>query len=211
MMVRLLALVALVLGGIPPVAAQVQDRVPPARDERPAIGRPADSGAWLDEIGRRFSLDALDRRFDVGPLGVGLIVASRRPNLDLPADTGSAATRYRLADTQFRATDIGVDLRVRWPSAIDPAGGTIEPYLAVGPALSVTPVVESPFAGTTTHPEPLLPPMALGVRGALGLTWHISRDASLYGEYRLSQDRPFGSRSAGDVGVDLFYGFSIRF
>lgn len=210
MMVRLLALIVLVLGGIPPVAAQAQDRVPLASEERAAVGRATDTGAWSDELGRRFSLESLDRRFDIGAIGLGLIVASRRPNLDLP-DAGSAATRYRLAETQFRATDVGLDLRLRWPSAIDSTGGTIQPYVGVGPAISLAPAVDSPFAGATMHPDPLLPPMALGMRGALGLMWQISRDASLYGEYRLSQDRPFGSRTAGELGVDLFYGFSIKF
>ena len=60
----------------------------------------------------------------------------------------------------------------------------------------------------TARSDPGLP---VGMRGSVGLTWHLAPDASLYGEYRMTQDRPFAGRHGGDVGSDLFYGFSIRF
>jgi hypothetical protein len=46
------------------------------------------------------------------------------------------------------------------------------------------------------------------MRGALGLTWQLSPNASLFGEYRVAPDRTHG-RSSGDS--DLFYGLQIKF
>lgn len=53
------------------------------------------------------------------------------------------------------------------------------------------------------------------MKSALGLSWQLTKDASLFGELRLIQDR-FGL--PGHVGADhdhgggdLLYGFSLRF
>ena len=56
--------------------------------------------------------------------------------------------------------------------------------------------------------------MSLGMKSAVGIMWQLTRSASLFGEYRLIQDR-FGlpaRGSASDRGsADLFYGFSLKF
>jgi hypothetical protein len=197
---------ALVLAVLAPAAARAQ-AVFPAADDRGSFG--IDGGPRLEDDGRRSSLPSLGERLEFGPVGMGLHVAPRRPSLGLLREgAGGDAPGYRLADTSPRTTDIGLDLQLRWPSAVDPTVGALTPYLSVGPAVSVTPPEESPFAAVPARTDPTL---ALGLRGALGITWRVSPAAAFFGEYRLIQERPLGSRAGGEVGADLFYGFSFRF
>jgi len=147
---RLLVLIALVLGGIAPVVVRAQLPAPLGGDEGPTLGRTREGAPWLDEIVRRDALESPEPRLDVGPIGLGLVVASRRPNLDLPGDLGSAATRYRLADTQLRATDLGLDLRLRWPSASD---------ARIDISVVVPPAPDAPATRTSPRPHPSIAPI----------------------------------------------------
>jgi hypothetical protein len=160
----------------------------------------------------RFSLGVLGQRLGVGPLDVGVTVARRRPSLELDATgSGQGAGAYRLSDTELRTTDIGVDLRLRWPSMLGEPTIPVQPYLSLGPAVSLATVDELPLGVGTSAMSRRETTMSLGMRGAVGLTWQLSTDASVFGEYRLTQDRPLGTRGAGERGLDLFYGFSLRF
>lgn len=164
--------------------------------------------------------DGLDAgpRIGLGVFDVGVAVAPRRPTFTLSGTlTGrtdaapSMSPLYRLGQTELNTTDIGVELRLKWPTsttAPEPAASTVQPYVSLGPSIAV-PVGEEPLALSrqATKPEPA---MSLGVRGTLGLMWRIAPDASVFGEYRLIQDRQAGSRVSNDS-VDLFYGFSLRF
>jgi hypothetical protein len=191
-----LALVASLGGGLVPARAQ-------------------DTGPYrllLEPVDSRLGpVSALPSRLELGLFDLGVAVAPRRPTLTPMAAESSATSLSRLGGAEAGTTDIGLDLRLRWPTSTttsESPHGTVQPYLSLGPALSV-PVGEEPLmlGRTTTRPEPA---MSVGMRGALGLTWRVAPEASLFGEYRLIQDRP-GSRTSPDTAVDLFYGFSLRF
>jgi hypothetical protein len=146
-------------------------------------------------------------RLDFGLVDLGVSVAPRRPGASLAPARETSTSLARLADTGIVTTDIGLDLRVRWPSA--PRAGEpapLQPYVSLGPALAVPVGDEALTVGR--HPAPAEPAAALGVRGALGLTWQLWPDASLFGEYRIAPDRG-GARTTGDA--DFFYGLNIRF
>ncbi len=172
--------------------------------------------------GRDFSIDAIGRKLDLGPVGLGLDVAPRRTpfTLDpvpdaraqgrLPSIYNSGSYTFgSVADRNLRTTDIGLDLRLRWPSAQDSAlAGQIQPYALLGPALSLITPNDGVLSRSAGHDDPT---MSLGMRGALGLTWQVSKDAALFGEYRVTQDRASGRSAGSERGIDMFYGFSLRF
>ena len=163
---------------------------------------------------KAFDFDTFAQRLDLGPIGFGVSVNPRRPSLlhDQGPSSGLAASAfYGLGDTQLRTTEIGLDLRLRWPSGAEAAAlSVVEPYVSLGPALFVGSHDDSPALARGANRDR---PMALGMRGALGVMWRVTRDAELFGEYRLTQDRgAAGSKASGDLGgADLFYGFSLRF
>ena len=146
-------------------------------------------------------------RLDFGLFDFGVSVASRRPGASIGGVKETTTSLYRLADTEIVTTDIGLDIRLRWPS---PAGVTepspLQPYVSLGPALAV-PLGEDALA-ISRQPLRTEPATSLGVRGALGLTWHLSPDASVFGEYRRIQDRGTAIRAAEG---DFFYGLNLRF
>lgn len=168
---------------------------------------PLAGGSWLTAFGQRLEL---------GPIDLGLRVAPRRPSLSLdltsrPTVTGAMAL-YRLTDTDLRTMDIGLDLRLRWPSMAteSTALSHLQPYVSLGPAVSVTTADDVAAIGRLAPRTDRA--MSLGMQGALGLLWPLTKDASLFGEYRMIQDRSLGSRTTtGEFGVDLSYGFSVRF
>ena len=160
------------------------------------------------------SVGAFGQRLDLGLVDVGFTVAPRRLVLDTPADSASSAVRYRLGETDLPRSDVGLDLRLRWPSwtgALEPRLSPLQPYLSFGPALSRALGQEPMPVSRATSASRSDPGLPVGMRGAVGLTWQLAPDASLYGEYRLTQDRPFAGRHGGETGADLFYGFSVRF
>ena len=146
-------------------------------------------------------------RLDFGLFDFGVSVASRRPGTSNAGVNETTTSLYRLADTEIVTTDIGLDIRLRWPS---PLGATepsaLQPYVSLGPALAV-PLGEDALA-MSRQPLRTEPATSLGVRGALGLMWHLSPDASFFGEYRRIQDRGTASRAAEG---DFFYGLNLRF
>jgi hypothetical protein len=146
-------------------------------------------------------------RLDFGFIDFGVSVASRRPGVGFGAAQETATSLYRLADTEITTADIGLDVRFRWPATYHGTVlPTLQPYVSLGPALAV-PVGEDALAISRSglRPEPA---MTLGLRSALGLSWQLSPGASLFGEYRIVQDRSSG-RSAGET--DLFYGLQLKF
>ena len=146
-------------------------------------------------------------RLDFGLIDLGVSVASRRPGASNGSVNETTTSLYRLADTEIVTTDIGLDIRLRWPS---PAGATepasLQPYFSLGPALAV-PLGEDALA-ISRQPLRTEPATSLGVRGALGLMWQLSPDASVFGEYRRIQDRGTASRATEG---DFFYGLNLRF
>ena len=196
-----------VLAGVAPVAAQ--GRFGPDLLD---LGRGDDRARW-DEA-RPPSADggpsvgAFGQRLDLGLVDVGFSIAPRRLSLETPADSASAAVRYRLGDTELPRNDVGLDVRLRWPSWTGTPA--LQPYLSFGPALSRALSEEPSPVGrqSSTRSDGGLP---VGMRGTVGLTWQLAPDAALYGEYRMTQDRPFAGRHGGELGSDLFYGFSLRF
>lgn len=182
------------------------------------LGRDDDRSLW-DE--RRApvadggpSVGAFGQRLDLGLVDVGFSMAPRRLMLDTPADSASSAVRYRLGDSDLPRSDVGLDLRLRWPSwtgALEPRLSPLRPYLSFGPALSRALGQDPMPASRATSAARADTGLPVGMRGAVGLTWQLAPDASLYGEYRLTQDRAFGRRHGGEAGADLFYGFSLRF
>ena len=153
------------------------------------------------------SIGALNPRVGFGFMDLGVSVAPRRQTATLSQASETTSSLYRLADTTVSTTDVGVDLRLWWPS-IAGSDASVLPYVSLGPALGV-PVGDDPLA-TRLNPRSDAG-MTLGMHGALGVMWQLAPGASLFGEYRLIQDRGLGTRSGGDVGVDLFYGFSLKF
>ena len=169
-----------------------------------------------------FSLGTLGQKLERSPVGVGLNVAPLRQKIadDPTMDRTVATSLYRLIDTDIRTTAIGLDLKLRWPSfgARESASSPLQPYVSVGPALLVSRGDEAGWLNTgLLNRQPLHSDvgMSVGMKSALGLTWQLTKDASLFGEYRLIQDR-FGlpGRAGADrdhSSADLFYGFSLRF
>jgi hypothetical protein len=183
---------------------------------------PSESRSWPRLDGRADALDPLgagSAGMDgqrLGPVGFGLRVAPRKliVNLDPSDGRGGAGSTsiYHLTDSELKTTDIGLDLTLRWPSLATPdesGVSQLQPYVSLGPAVSVTAADEA--AGILHGSSRLERPLTLGMHGALGLVWQVSRDASFFGEYRLTQDRSLGNRPAADRGVDLFYGFLLKF
>ena len=184
-------------------------------DDGPAAGlRFGDLDTWSSLEPRRDAGFTLGQRLDLGFVDLGVRVGPRHALLAPPPDAvSSAASRYRLGETELAAsTDVGVDLRLRWPSwagSREPALGALQPFLSLGPAISRTPGQELlPASSVTARRDEA---MSLGVRGGIGLTWHLAPDASLFGEYQMTQERPFTGRDSGQRGVDLLYGLSVRF
>jgi hypothetical protein len=178
-------------------------------------------GAGVEQMGYPTrpgsSLGSLGEKLDRGSVGVGVNVAPLGLNVD-NSDRASATSIYRLADTDLRTTAIGFDLKLRWPSlsASDAASSPLQPYVSLGPALVVVRGDDTGLVNTrllNRSPFRSDASMSLGMKSALGLTWQMSKDASLFGEYRVVQDRlGLPGRPAGDHGgADLFYGFSLRF
>ena len=186
-------------------------------------GSPLAPGLSLPD-GRDDALDLLGagpsstdgHRLGFGPVDLGARVAPRKLLVNLDPSGGrpgaGSTSIYHLTDTELKTTDFGLDLTLRWPSrmSLDEGGvSQLQPYVSIGPAVSVTAADEA--AGILPGSSRLERPMTLGMRGALGVVWQVSRDASFVGEYRLIQGRSLGNRSAGDRGVDLLYGFSLKF
>jgi hypothetical protein len=199
--------IVLLATGAAPAAAQVglgSDLLDLGRDDDRAF---SDERRRRDPGGSGSPLGVFGQRIDVGPFDVGLSVVS--PGLVLGArDADAASMRYRLTERSLASTDVGVDLRLRWPSwtgIADSPLQSLQPYLSIGPTLSRG-LVEP--AGRSARGDTGLP---IGLHGGVGLTWKLAPEASLYGEYRRTQERPFGGSAGGDVGSDLFYGFSLRF
>jgi hypothetical protein len=130
------------------------------------------------------------------------------PQLGLGFDVG----QFGLLDP---GTAVSVDLRLTWPGALGPTGepGTVQPYVAVGPALLVAEPRDmmSPLGPQTDSA------VAIGVRAGAGLSWQLDRETALFGEYRLTRGRqdllgPLGGRGSGELGgFDLLYGVRLRF
>ena len=207
-MARPAAFLVMALAALLPGAAAAQ--APVWRLIEPGLDGPF--SATLDPYGARLpepasSIGTLSPRVGFGFVDLGVSVAPRRQTATLSRASETTSSLYRLADTTVSTTDVGVDLRLMWPSA--PGGdASLLPYVSVGPALGV-PVGDDPLvprASTRSDAG-----MTLGMHGALGLMWQVAPGASLFGEYRLMQDRGLGTRSGGDVGIDLFYGFSLKF
>lgn len=211
---RGLGTIALVLAAMAATPAAAQ---PPAEwrlaDPLPSISSldvpPLDIAGGSSEpdlatLGQRLSL----RYFDVG-----INVAPRRPWLTRLTDGDGALTgtgRSRLGEFGVSTTDIGLDLRLRWPSTStsgEPSASALQPYLSLGPALAV-PIGEDPLGTAATRTDP---GVSLGVRGAVGLQWQLAPGTSFFGEYRLGQERGRPGRTTTDSTLDLLYGLSIRF
>lgn len=212
-LVTAFVLAVVLLAGIAPAAAQGRigsDLLDLGRDDDRSllVERRAPGGEGGPSLG------VFGQRLDLGLVDLGFSVVPRRLLLDTPADSASsAALRYRLGETELPQSDVGLDVRLRWPSwtgALEPRLGPLQPYVSFGPALSRAVGPEpAPFSrATATRSDPGVP---VGMRGSVGLTWQLAPDAALFGEYRLTQDRPFAGRHGGDVGADLFYGLSVRF
>jgi hypothetical protein len=155
------------------------------------------------------AVGAFGQRVDLGLVDVGFSIAPRRLLLDNPADSASAAVRYRLGDIELPRNDVGLELRLRWPAAVTGAL-PLQPYVSVGPSLSRALVDDPSPMGRQDASRPDSG-LGFGMRGSVGLTWQLAPDAALYGEYRVTRDRPFSSRHGGEAGTDLFYGFSLKF
>lgn len=171
----------------------------------------------------KLSLETLGQKVDRSAVGLGVDVAPLRQKFgnNSAADRSAATQIYRLADTELlRTTAIGFDLTLRWPalSAHESSAIPLQPYVSVGPALLVARPDDSGWNNTGVFSRPTTlrsdtTSMSLGMKSALGLTWQLTKDASLFGEYRLIQDRlglP-GHGTSDRGGSDLFYGFSLRF
>src|SRR5205807_1212937 len=114
-----------------------------------------------------------------------------------------------------------LDLKLRWPGSAshESPAFPLQPYVSLGPALLVAHPDDTGWNNTGVFSRPATTlradrpdtSMSVGMKSALGLTWKLTKDASLFGEYRLIQDR-FGLPAHGiaDHGsADLFYGFSL--
>ena len=161
--------------------------------------------SWAQPPSSTASYPGFTPRLDFGFIDLGMSVAPRRPGASgTPLE--AAPSLYRLADTEITTTDVGLDVRLRWPSPSSTVVPVLQPYVSFGPALAV-PVGDDPLASTRVTPRPETP-ASIGMRGALGVTWQLSPDASLFGEYRMGQD-PVNGRHAREA--DLFYGLNIKF
>jgi hypothetical protein len=183
--------------------------LPPTDGLVPASGAEAPAatslplGRWLDAESS-LGLDVAPFRPDLGlaPLGGGIVAGPGTP--------------YRLIDTTLHGTAIALDLKLTWPSRVEPsAPGLLQPYVSFGPAV---------FVGERHPvPNPLATPsdvtMRVGLKAGAGLTWQVDRRAAFFGEYRVTRGMEdsllsIGGRNgpgAGVSGYDLLYGLRFKF
>jgi hypothetical protein len=144
----------------------------------------------------------LERLTDIGAsISLGFDVAPLRPELVPPI----SATPGVPADLDRPSTALSFDLKLGWPGA--DVLRSVEPYVALGPALFV---VEPDYFGRLlgTRVDPTL---RLGAKAGAGLNWHLGKDTTLFGAYETTTGfSPRGTRD--DVsGFDFTYGIRLRY
>ena len=144
----------------------------------------------------------VERLTDIGAsISLGFDVAPLRHDLMPPLAPIPGAP----ADLDRQSTAVSFDLKLGWPGA--DVLRSVEPYVALGPALFVVePDYFSRLLGTRVDPT-----LRLGAKAGAGLNWHLGKDATLFGAYETTTGfSPRGPRD--DVhGFDFTYGIRLRY
>ncbi|HET7342183.1 MAG TPA: hypothetical protein VFL90_12020 [Methylomirabilota bacterium] len=157
----------------------------------------------------------IERLTDGGAaLSLGFGVAPLRPPLTLPLPPGGTTVESgRPLDLDTPPRAMSFDLKLRWPGS-DATGTSLEPYVAIAPALFVVePDYMSRLLGT--HVDPTL---RVGAKAGVGVDWRLGKDLTLFGAYEATAATPGaivpGARSAADSrvnGFDFTYGLRLRY
>ncbi len=215
----LLTVVAVLVGLVVPARVASSGSAPWSDD---TLSVPAHTDAASDQAASVFG--GLGYWLDASrSLGLGMDVSRIQPNisskLPAPATVADRGVQSRLIDTNLHFDAISFVLRLRWPTLAreSPPGTQLQPYVSVGPALFVARPDDLTVFGAL--PSQNAVSLSVGMMGGAGLSWQLSENASVFGEYRFTQpgsDKllPLGGR--GTLGrdantSDLLYGISVRF
>lgn len=144
------------------------------------------------------------------PVRLGLGVTPLRWQLPATIPGAVGGESERPLDAEARGTALSFDLTLAWPGTTKV--GTLEPYVALGPALFV---IEPDYAGRLlgTRVDPTL---QLGAKAGAGVNWRLGKHATLFGAYEVTTAGPGGLTSrdtkaseSGIRGYDFTYG--LRF
>ena len=139
---------------------------------------------------------------DIGAsIRLGFDVAPLRPDLVPPLTVPQGAP----VDLERQSSAVSFDLKLAWPGA--DLLRSVEPYVALGPALFVVePDHFGRLLGTRVDPT-----LRLGAKAGAGLNWHVGKDTTLFGAYETTTGfAPRGTRD--DVtGFDFTYGIRLRY
>ncbi len=126
-----------------------------------------------------------------------------------PADHGT------LPELEPHSRAVSLDVKLRWPSAAEPAMG-FEPYAVMGPAL----LLNSPQEAYSLFGIPGDPVVRLGAKVGAGFNWRLNKTTTLFGLYDLTTTTPGDSVPASGVkapgagaptSYDTLYGIRFRY
>jgi hypothetical protein len=157
-------------------------------------------------------------------LGLGLDVARIQQSVSArvvsPLRVAEPSVLSRVIDPSPNIETVSLGLQLRWPTLtgeVTQTPSALEPYVSIGPTLFVARPAHAFTLGLLPSQQEVS--MAVGVLGSAGLSWRLSENASLFGEYRFMDSGttkvgPFGGtgpfmRDADQS--DLLYGISVRF
>jgi len=118
-----------------------------------------------------------------------------------------------LDDMDVRVVAVSLDLMLRWPlmKTADFPNGRLQPYVTAGPAIFFT---EAEFAGDSDSDR------SLGFKAGVGVTFLITKNLGVFGEYRFTRFSPElkftsgGSSSKFEPDINTHHplvGASLRF
>jgi hypothetical protein len=126
-----------------------------------------------------------------------------------PADHGT------LPELEPRSRAVSLDVKLRWPSAAEPAMG-FEPYAVMGPAL----LLNSPQEAYSLFGIPGDPLVRLGAKVGAGFNWRLNKTTTLFGSYDMTTTTPgdsfpaLGVKAPGagaPTSYDALYGIRFRY
>jgi opacity protein-like surface antigen len=167
--------------------------------------------------------------FDRFPwLGLGLDVSHFEPNIGTQTANftvnGVSGGSGQADKVGLSVTDIAFDLMLRWPGLVASEQfpkGRLQPYLSVGPAIFIATAKDSDNFGVPDNQSSTN--TSLGVQVGTGVTWLLTPNIGIFGEYRFTHFSPqFGfdvatpgfSKTTVETDVNthhVLFGVSIRF
>jgi hypothetical protein len=176
------------------------------------------ASSTLDDVAAspNSSSTVLERLTDVGSairLGLGVSPLGSTFGPVVGPMPGAHGGEGRDLDPDSRGTAVSFDLTLAWPGT--GRTSTLEPYLALGPALFV---IEADPAGRLlgTRVDPTL---QLGAKAGAGVNWRVGKRTTLFGAYEVMSAPPGGFAPSGAktpvdhgvTGYDFTYGLRFRY